>query len=501
MLYQLNNEKEKFWGEDFESNYKSVINVADDIWTVSTHIDYKLNKSSLVKFIRIGISIILFGLSLLIIIISFFKTNKNLSSRVHSLVYDDILTGLPNRRAIEDRINHLIKNNSEFSIAFLDLDNFKDINDTLGHSYGDKVLIEIANRLKEQNFFESYRWGGDEFVFIGVMNLDDFINKMEEIQKKLSKTIELNGEEYLITSSLGICSYPIDATTKEELIKLADTTMYNVKEKGKNSFKVYDVEIGKSILEKMRIERLIDESIKKDKFEIYYQAQLGLKDNKIIGFEALIRMKDNDGKFISPAKFIPIAEKSHFINLIDEYVINKVLKDLNEWNKKGFDFSVSINISANHFSMEFANYIDKKIKYYNINPTRVEIEITESVVIENLNKAKKFLIKLSSIGVRVALDDFGTGYSSLSYISKLYLSTLKIDKSFINKMIYNNNEYHIIKSVVEMVKELGIKSIAEGVETKEQLELVKNLNYDAYQGYYLSKPIPKYEVIDFLNNF
>ncbi len=498
LSFQLGNIDGQFWGEIITANLTKEIVVGDDIWNVGVLIDHRLSTDNKKLFIRNSFIVLSFGTLFIAFLMSLNKRNSTLSVENHSLIYDDILTGVPNRRALEEEMIKLIEEGDNFSIAFLDLDNFKDINDTLGHSYGDEVLRTVAGRISSYGNISCFRWGGDEFVLIGVMDLKSFERVILKIQKLVSEPITLQDESYVLTSSIGICSYPNDAKSREDLIKLADTTMYYVKNRGKNSQQIYCTDIGLTILEDMKIERLIESSLADDLLELYYQPQFSLNNHKVYGFEALLRMKDKDSVYVTPDRFIPIAERSHLIYQVDEYVVDRALSDLNEWNKQGYDFGVSINISAKHFSDSFAEYIYTKIKAYNINPLKLEVEITESVAIENFESAKKFLIKLSKMGVHVALDDFGTGFSSLSYISKLHLSALKIDKSFIDKMSRDNDAYSIIKYVIKIVKALKITSIAEGVETEDQLNLLKELNCDAYQGYFLSRPLPKDKVIDFL---
>lgn len=496
--YYLANEEGVFWGEMAEQTLTHTFEVGEENWTIGVCYDEDIQFNHLMILIRESLLLILVMLGIMILVARIFSRNMMLSSRIRALIYQDILTSLPNRRALEEHLDQLIEKKIPFTLAFIDLDNFKDINDSLGHSYGDQLLIQIGKRVRRNGPITAYRWGGDEFILVSNQDADTFLSSIQDIQRHISYPVMLSNDEYIITCSAGICSYPKDGQSREEIVKLADTTMYFAKNKGKNTAYIYDTSIGEKLFEDFRIERRLDYAIKNHLLEIHYQPQFNMKKNCIDIVEALARLKDEDGQPISPGKFIPIAEKSHLIYALDEYVFEKVFRDLSNWCEEGHPIKVAINISAKHFSKKFSNFIKDQIVKYNIEPSLVEIEITETVAIEDLDMAVNFIASLNEVGVQIALDDFGIGYSSLSYISILKLSSLKIDRSFINKIEEGNNEYNIIKSVINIVDGLGITSVAEGVENHEQLDLIRDLGCDRYQGYLLSRALPRDEVMSFI---
>lgn len=498
LIYSISNDDGIFWGNASNTNLKDEIKIGDEIWTITAEYDEGIGYERYLTLIRDSIVIVVIMLVILLLVIRIFNRNIILSSRIKSLIYQDILTSLPNRRALEEALDVFINKKRSFSIAFIDLDNFKDINDSLGHSYGDQLLIEISTRIQSSENTQCYRWGGDEFIILSFDNETSFLQIIREIQAEISVPVTLSNEEYIITCSAGICSYPKDGSTAEEIIKLADTTMYFAKSKGKNSVYVYDTSFGEKLFDDYRIERRLDYALKNGLLELYYQPQYNLKDECIDIVEALARLKDEQGVFIPPNKFIAIAEKSHLIYALDEYVFEKTLQQLHIWMEENTDVKIAVNISGRHFTRKFFDFIQSKLIEYAIEPHLIELEITETVAIEDIDTAVEFINALDEIGIHVALDDFGTGYSSLSYISILKLSSLKIDRSFIKKIEQGNNEYNIIQSVINIVDGLGITSVAEGVEYEEQLDLIRSIGCDRYQGYLLSKPVPAYEIPDII---
>lgn len=499
--YSISSNSETFWGNTSEDLLEYEFRVGDDVWFIRAYYDKTIGYQEMLTLIRDSVVLIIIMLVLLFWIIRIFNRNLILSSRIKSLIYQDILTKLPNRRALEEALDLLIVKKTPFSIAFIDLDNFKDINDSLGHSYGDQLLIEIASRISSSTNTQSYRWGGDEFIIVSFESEDSFVSIVKEIQHEISIPVVLSNEEYIITCSAGICSYPKDGSSAEEIIKLADTTMYFAKSKGKNSVYAYDASFGEKLFEDYRIERRLEYALKNDLLELHYQPQYNLIHECIDIVEALARLKDENGDNISPGKFIPIAEKSHLIYALDEYVFEKVLQQLHIWLEEGTKVKVAVNISGKHFTKKFFRFIKEKMNEYLIDPSLIEFEITETVAIEDIDTAIEFIDALDEIGIQVALDDFGTGYSSLSYISILKLSSLKIDRSFINKIEQDNSEYNIIQSVINIVDGLGITSVAEGVENDKQLELIRSIGCDRYQGYLLSKPVPSYQIPDLIKKY
>lgn len=474
-----------------KTNIDYIINFADTEWLVQGYINNTLNQDNLdILYKNSILYLLVIGLSSLLIY-KVIANNFLLSYRVKGLIYNDALTKLPNRRALDQRINDLISDRIPFGIAFIDLDNFKDINDKLGHSIGDEVLVEITKRIKQPNLYEAFRWGGDEFILLK-KKVDRFkmLEITEDVASKILLPIHLSGDIYNINCSAGISFYPEDGISKDEIIKLADATMYISKKNGKSRVMLYTEEIGQQLITDYQVERKLELAIKDKLLEVYYQPQFDFKENKVLSFEALVRWKNEFGEFIPPSLFIPIAEQRNLINKLDEYVLEIVANQLKIWENQGFSMKVAVNISAKHFTTSLVQYMDELLERYELTPQSIELEITETAAISNFEYTKELIEKLNARGINIALDDFGTGFSSLKYLSELKISKLKIDRSFVMKLDEHGKECAIIKSIVDMTSTFGILTIVEGIETVTQLEISKVLGCNAYQGYYLSKPLP-----------
>lgn len=498
--FEIYNEEDIFWGQTSEDElleYTDMM-IAEDTWTIKGGFSTTLSKRNMSFLMRNSIITFLFIAMVYFYIIKSLTQNFLLSNKIQNLIYSDILTKLPNRRALEIYLDDYIRDKKPFGLAFIDLDNFKDINDSLGHSFGDKLLIDIANRLNQNDSYKAFRWGGDEFIITSVVDIDDFIIELENIQDLISKPILLDKESYIITGSIGVCYYPNDGLSKEEIIKLADASMYNVKKQGKNKVQIYDESFGKSIKTDFKIERNLENAISNHKLELFYQPKYTIKTNRIESLEALLRWKDDHGQYISPEIFIPIAERSNLIYQIDDYVLEETFKQLSTWQKQDYHPIVSINISANHFTKKFSKKIIEGLKAHNLSPRSLEIEMTETAAIENYETTKLFLNTMNSIGVRTVLDDFGTGYSSMSYLTTLKFDVLKIDRSFISHIDTSKHNQTIVKSIVEIAKILGLEIVAEGIETETEFQIIKNLGCHQYQGFLLSKALPRHEIIKFV---
>lgn len=501
ILYALSKNDTLFWriNESDTYNIEHKIRVADDLWTISGHIPNTLASAYQKLFLGTVISSLLFFALLSFFIIRIFYNNFLMSSKIKSLIYSDILTKLPNRRALEIYVEDLISKEVPFGLAFIDLDNFKDINDTLGHSIGDELLIKITKRIENGQSYKAYRWGGDEFIIIKEhVSEEVFKEDLAIIVERINLPVTLKEEEYIITCSAGLSFYPKDGDTKDEIIKLADATMYSVKDQGKNMIQVYTKEIGEYLKREIQIERLLEQALKDEALIIYYQPKYNIKTKCIDSVEALLRWQGSDGKYISPALFIPIAEKSNLIHHIDEYVVEHTIKQLHQWQLQGIDLCVAINVSASHLTENFKEMLTSTLEKHQIAPQKIELEITETAAIDNFEMAQDFIEEIGALGVSFALDDFGTGYSSLSYLSKLNISTLKIDKSFVDLMVLMPNENTIVKAVFEITKVMKIKTVAEGVEERTQLSFLEELECDYFQGYLLSKAITADELVKLL---
>jgi diguanylate cyclase len=408
------------------------------------------------------------------------------------------LTELPNRRRL---LADLAAKKEEFqhvSLLFIDLDRFKIINDNLGHEKGDALLIEVSKRLLsfKNDMVNVYHHGGDEFIVIAGNTNEKYIKDLaSEIIKKIKEPYYLNITEVFITASIGISLYPEHTNHINDLIKTADTAMYFAKLAGKNTFKFFNKELEMQLERKAKIEAELRKALKNKELNILYQPKFNLGNLELVGIEALIRWKHPTLGTISPSEFIPIAEEIGIINDIGKWVIKEILHQIRSWLDKGFPcVKVSVNISPKQFSdQKLVQDICSFLHLYQIDSKYLEIEITESVISEP-KISTPILNSLKEQGIGISIDDFGTGYSSLSIIKDLPIDTLKIDQSFIHDLLENPKEKLLVMTIVEIGNILGLKVIAEGIETAEQLEHLLQLNCTMGQGYYFSKPISASEL-------
>lgn len=424
---------------------------------------------------------------------------KRNEKRIKTLAYFDELTHLPNRRLFNDRLEMALatahRDHEKIAVMFLDLDHFKQVNDTLGHSAGDELLKQVAKRLQGcmQEGDTIARLGGDEFTLLlteinEIENIHRYANQLIEA---LREPISVGNTEIVITTSIGGAIYPDDGLDAETLLKHADIAMYRSKEIGRNSFQLFKPAMNARSLERMAIETKLKHALKNHQLALYYQPKVDSFSHEIIGAEALLRWHDDELGFVSPAHFIPLAEELGLIVDIDIWVINAACKQIQQWQKQGiFDKRISVNVSALHFTQgNLAKSVQNALSIWQIDGNQLEIEITESSFIRSLKDAKKVLMSLKKLGVNLALDDFGTGYSALSYLARLPIDTLKIDASFIAKVPDEYGNSQIVKAIVAMAHSLELKLVAEGVETAEQLTFLQELNCHAIQGYFFSQPL------------
>lgn len=414
----------------------------------------------------------------------------------------DSLTGLPNRFACTEIMNGLIKNSVNFVLVSIDLNNFKSINDTMGNEVGDKVLKEIAcrwktlsdsDRTKTNNLVT--RLGGDEFAVI-IKNYKfkgDILNTIIAFKSELEKTITIDDCDYFMTASFGCAEYPIDADNSTTLFSCADAAMHKVKKQNSsNPILRYTPDL----LEKehtLEIERKIRVALDTDSIFFYLQPQFDM-DKKLRGFEALARMKDTEGVIIRPSEFIPIAEKNGLIDRVDTSVLKKASLFLAEALKKNPELSLSFNVSVKHLMKNsFVEELKEIVRSTGIPAENLELEITESIMIDSVEKALNHINEVKQMGIKVAIDDFGTGYSSLSYLSKLPSDMLKIDKSFIDAMNKSESSKQYVASIVSIGHIFNLKVISEGVEQPEQLETLRNIGCDFIQGFLWGRPLPPEE--------
>ncbi|HQS66711.1 MAG TPA: EAL domain-containing protein [Sulfuricurvum sp.] len=435
---------------------------------------------------------------------------KSTEEHIQNLAHYDQLTGLPNRMLLNDRVKYLLsmaqRTNEPLVVMFLDLDHFKNINDTLGHSIGDQVLIEVANRIKQavRDQDTVARLGGDEFIML-FPNTDS--NAAMHIATKLITTISkvstIDQNELTITPSIGIAIYPDDGEDFETLLKNADTAMYGVKGASRNSFHFFTKEMQLNLARNLQLENALRHALKRNELEVYYQPQISLLDGHVIGAEALLRWKHPTLGMISPAEFIPIAESSGQIIEIGEWVLRTAIQQTKEWINSGFSpMIIAVNLSAIQFRQNnLLTLITDILKEVKLPHEYLELELTEAVTMHNPESVIDIMNKLDEQGIRMSIDDFGTGYSSLSYLKKFKAYKLKIDQSFIRDITVDNEDRAIVRAIIDMAHNLGLQTIAEGVETAEQLDFLRLHGCDEVQGYYFSKPLPTVEFEKFLESF
>lgn len=420
---------------------------------------------------------------------------------LYTLSTKDPLSGLYNRTSLMEKIKWLIaqskRNNEQFALIFFDLDNFKLINDTHGHDFGDKVLEYVSRNLLEISRENDIiaRFGGDEFVILlpsigDETKILDFLRRLKQV---FSTPIEYQEHMFNVTASIGIVLYPKDGTDSKTLLKNADIAMYKAKDFGKNSYSFFTDALNRQLQEEAAIRELIEKALKYNYFQLYYQPKVDLKTNKIVGCEALVRLIDPEKGIISPDKFIPIAEKSPLIEPLSEFIIKEALRQLQIWSHTPLkDLTISINISGISFKdTDFIQMMTEHIA--KSKPELLDIEITETILIQNIEEALAIIQKIKNMGVSFSLDDFGTGYSSLSYLKNIPFDTIKIDQSFTNNIVDDEKDRLFVKTIISITKNLNKKVVAEGVETNKQRQLLEEMECDIYQGYLCSKPVPAKE--------
>ena len=420
------------------------------------------------------------------------------------MAYHDILTDLPNRHFYKKILKDAINASEEFAIVLMDLDNFKDINDTLGHNVGDHLLIDFSKRLSEHIISPNMvaRWGGDEFIVLikdkqHLEKLDAFI---QDLYTKITGTWQYETTIYRISCKMGISIYPLNSWDGDVLIKQADMAMYKVKGNSQKSICHYDQQMETELKQRALMENELYSAIKNEHFVVYYQPQVDCT-GKFSGVEALVRWQHPKKGMISPVEFIPLAENNGLILPLGAWIFREVCQQIRKWNTMEcpLKINVSINLSPKQFMREdLVERVKQIILENEIDPTQITIEITETATIENANKTAVVLNQLKNLGVKIALDDFGTGYSSLMYLKKFPFDTIKIDKSFIQDITMQEEAKNITQTIIYLAQSLHYKTVAEGVETIEQIHLLRELGCDCFQGYYFSKPIPAKEIIGFV---
>ncbi|QGX39272.1 bifunctional diguanylate cyclase/phosphodiesterase [Permianibacter aggregans] len=431
--------------------------------------------------------------------------SKEAQRRIEELAYRDVLTGLPNRASLHERLGFMIeqakRQHTPFALLFLDVDRFKIVNDALGHATGDLLLRAVSKRLQGclRQVDMIARLGGDEFIVLlhetHERGAETFARRVLEA---MQETFVINDMPFSLSISIGIALYPEDGGDNEELIRNADSAMYAVKERGRSDYRFYQPQMNVGLLSRMKLDQAMRAALEQQQFELHYQPQLCLQTQTITGVEALLRWPHPEHGFISPAQFIPIAEETGTIINLGRWVLRQACQQASLWHRDGKNLTVSVNVSALQFQQTgFVDSVHQALQEFALPPSMLELELTESVLINDVEDTQEKLSALKMLGVAISIDDFGTGYSSFGYLKRLPVSKLKIDRSFIAQVPDNENDSAIVTAMISMAKILGLQVVAEGVETSEQRHFLQLLRCDFLQGFLFS-PAQKVEVIDAL---
>lgn len=444
---------------------------------------------------------------------------QDITARHHAeekLRYDacyDSLTELSNRAVFMEQLSKSIvrakaENNYKFAAVFVDLDKFKLVNDSIGHTFGDKLLMAVANRLKKCLPADCTlsRFGSDEFLIL----LDSDIEKenltllVEEIQKQVNLVYGISGQEITITSSIGVVYYDDIHNTTEDVLRDADTALHIAKKQGRSRYVFFDEKMREKALSQMQLEKDLHRAVERKELFLVYQPILSLSDKKIVGFEALIRWNHPQIGFVSPLDFISIAEENGAIVKIGKFVLDEACRQLSMWQKvfsSDLPLTMSVNVSSKQLlQKQLLTEVLEIFEKYQIAPNQIKLEITESVIVENSESVISILKQFRAMGIRLSMDDFGTGYSSLSYLHKLPINTIKIDRSFVSQMNEESESAEIVKTIVLLAKNLQLDLVAEGIETAEQHQVLRDLGCEFGQGFYFSKPLNVDEATNYIND-
>lgn len=424
---------------------------------------------------------------------------KEIEKNLEHQAYHDSLTGLPNRALVLDRIEHEMKHasrgKSNLAVLFLDLDNFKQINDSFGHSAGDTVLISISERLKHalREIDTIARLGGDEFIILlsDFRNVEDINDIVFKLFNAIKQPISIDNNEIFVTVSIGISVFPNDGANAEILLRNADAAMYRAKEKGLNAFEFYTEDMTERAFEKVLMISNLNRALEQKEFEVFYQPQYDSLKKQLVGLEALIRWHHPDIGFLLPATFLLTAEESGLIVMLDRWVMQKSLQQMKTWQEQGIEIGrLSLNLTMQQIDQpDFVEYLKKLLKDTGCPGESITFEITEGQLMKNPERTIEILNQLSQLGIKISVDDFGTGYSSLAYLKKLPVDTIKIDREFIRDIPTDEDDASIIKAMIALAKSMRIDILAEGVETSEQLKFLTAEGCHLIQGNYLSQPL------------
>lgn len=434
---------------------------------------------------------------------------KIVENELEKRLLTDSLTEVSNRFAYIERMDNLLESTSAIShsvqhaVYFLDLDRFKQINDTLGHAVGDSILIEVAKRLKHllKNKDIIARYGGDEFVITltNVKNVKEAAQFAEQIISSIEKPMMINGQEVFISTSIGVSVYPVDGKNTEELINCADRAMTYSKKNGLNGYSFYFDELQTDAQRVLLLDSELRRAIDNREFELHFQPKIYMDNEQIQGLEALVRWNNERLGFVSPGEFISYAEETGLIIPLSEVILEKACEAVIQMQQYGWKIPVAINISSIHFKQQnFLESIQAILERYNMPANNFEIEVTERTVMNSANETVSKLVRLKQLGFKISIDDFGTGYSSLSYLVRFPLDCLKIDRSFIQHIGSLDEKQAVVDAIIQMSHRLKMKVVAEGVEQAQQVDILRKMNCDIIQGYYYSKPLPLNDLMEFM---
>ncbi|HET7433366.1 MAG TPA: EAL domain-containing protein [Thermoanaerobaculia bacterium] len=425
------------------------------------------------------------------------------SQEIEHLAYHDALTGLPNRPLFIDRLivalAHAHRAHAKLAVLFLDLDRFKDINDSLGHSIGDALLKAVAERIRRcvREGDTVARFGGDEFTLLipKIDQVEDAAKIGQKILETLKIPFDIHDQELFVTTSIGMSIFPNDGADPETLVRNADTAMYRAKEQGRDNYQLYAPAMNARALERLALENLLRKAIAQKELVLYYQPIIDAHTRVMTGVEALIRWRHPELGLLLPAHFISVAEISGLILPIGQWVLETACRQIKAWQRKHDQLTMSVNLSARQFQQpDLVDQVRSALHQTGIEPWQLQLEITESNAMQNAENSMYTLRELKSIGVRIAMDDFGTGYSSLNYLKRFPIDTLKLDRSFVSDIEHDPSDAAIASAVISMAHSLALKVVAEGVETLEQFDYLRQQGCDAIQGFFFSQPVPAEEV-------
>ncbi len=442
-------------------------------------------------------------------IYNYVSTGKDISDRMeiqeklHHMATHDALTGLPNRVMVNDRLLHAIeqgeRSQSKIAVIFIDLDRFKEVNDSLGHPSGDALLKIVAKKLKSslRHGDTLGRFGGDEFTILmeGINQIDDVSAVMQKILKTVSEPVLLGGYEIVSSASIGVTIFPDDAADADVLIKNADVAMYRAKARGGDSYEFYTLDMSVQADERMELQHSLSHAMERGEFDLYYQPKINVQTGRVIGMEALLRWEHPKMGLVEPSKFIPVLEETGKIVDVGYWVFRMACAFHQELKEKGFQpLRISINLSARQFHDEgLLEFVEMICAEHDLDARQLEVEITESLLIENMDVAVTILDRLHAAGVHIAIDDFGTGYSSMSYLKRFPIDSLKVDQSFVKDIPDDKDDVAIVRAIVALGETLGMNLVAEGVETSAQLEFFTEVDKCEIQGFFISKPLARDE--------